>query len=443
MPLAQHEYKEKLLRLIADLNNKFIERDELARILVLTVFCKQHIFLIGEPGVGKTDIANTIASMIKNTNFWEKVLDHDTKKHELFGDPKIPYSELNKFETILGNEFVFLDEMFKAPSESLNACLPIMNERIYQDKGRKHTVPLLAMFGASNEMPSGDKIAPFDDRLIFRYDVLRIQKDENFLKFIKKQFDTSRVLNVQFEIDDLHFVEAEAKKLKIDDSFFESFTELKKKIVGSGIKMSDRKFGKAESIIRTAAYLNNRTQMDYSDFFILNHIAWAKIEEKKRIRRITYQFCYGSKEEIDSIYIKADKERKKLDGEIRSELADYLNYNFTQKDFCANIEYKFDVISSTMINSFSDELQRIALYYYEIKSRKEFADMVTAQIKDNIFVVGIVDRTFTQEVCDVYIENISELQGVHQRINTWVANNPDYFSFQKNCLSKNRGIYEL
>ncbi len=434
MALTQEEYKPKLNALIADINSKFIERDELARILVLTVFSKQHIFLIGEPGVGKTDITSTIASMIRNTTFWEKVVDYDTKKHELFGDASIPYLELDKSETILGNHFVFLDEMFKAPSEPLNACLPVMNERVFQDKGKKHKVDLLSMFGASNEMPHGEKIAPFDDRLIFRYDVLRIQKPENFIRFAKKDFDTSRVLNVQFDIEDLDFVGAQSKLLNVDDFFFTEFNNLKMKIVQSSIKVSDRKFGRAIDILRVSAFLNNRQTMDYSDFFILNHIAWSKIEEKKRIKKITYEYCFSSKDEIDAVLIGGQKEFKKLEGEMQEQLADFLNYNFSQDDFGQVLEFKFNVLVDTTTDSFLKQIEKICEPFFKIQERKKFADMVAEQISNNIFVPDVKDRTFTVDIVSQYEGTVSNLGRVYEKIKQWSEDNKDYFSFQQHCL---------
>lgn len=50
----QKELHEKIPLLIEELNQRLIERDELSRLVVLAMLSKNHMFLIGERGVGKS-----------------------------------------------------------------------------------------------------------------------------------------------------------------------------------------------------------------------------------------------------------------------------------------------------------------------------------------------------------------------------------------------------
>ena len=57
---------EKTVSLINEIDKKVIEREELVRLMVLSIFSKSHIFLIGPPGVGKTYIINIVIRAIKD-----------------------------------------------------------------------------------------------------------------------------------------------------------------------------------------------------------------------------------------------------------------------------------------------------------------------------------------------------------------------------------------
>jgi len=53
VPKTQEEYKQLAAQAIKELENKAIEREELIRILILAMFSRTNVFLIGLPGVGK------------------------------------------------------------------------------------------------------------------------------------------------------------------------------------------------------------------------------------------------------------------------------------------------------------------------------------------------------------------------------------------------------
>jgi MoxR-like ATPase len=62
----------------------------------------------------------------------------------------------------------FLDEVFKANSSILNALLGVINERVYHEAGQAIPVPLLSLFGASNETPEDNGLGALYDRFLLR-----------------------------------------------------------------------------------------------------------------------------------------------------------------------------------------------------------------------------------------------------------------------------------
>ncbi len=65
-------------------------------------------------------------------------------------------------------EIVFLDEIFKSNSAILNSLLQLINERRFANGPVVVDVPLISLFGASNEVPNDDNLAAMFDRFLLR-----------------------------------------------------------------------------------------------------------------------------------------------------------------------------------------------------------------------------------------------------------------------------------
>ena len=79
----------------------------------------------------------------------------------------------------------FLDEIFKANSSILNALLTLINERVFHNGRERVTVPLITMFGASNELPDEEELTALFDRFMLRFMVDYISEDFRFLKMLE------------------------------------------------------------------------------------------------------------------------------------------------------------------------------------------------------------------------------------------------------------------
>jgi MoxR-like ATPase len=86
-----------------------------------------------------------------------------TTPEELFGPVSVSGLKRDEYRRITAGklveaELVFLDEIFKASSAILNALLKIANERVFHNGDQEMQVPLISLFGASNEMPQGNEL---------------------------------------------------------------------------------------------------------------------------------------------------------------------------------------------------------------------------------------------------------------------------------------------
>jgi MoxR-like ATPase len=166
-------------RLEAELAAGFVGREEEARVAVLALLTRSHAVFIGEPGTAKSALIRRLSQLV-NCRFFYYLLSKYTVPDELVGaiDP-IAYKEGRFVRNTKGKlpdvEIAFIDEIFKGPSETLNAILHIMNERIFVDvDSTVYNCPLHSLFGASNELPIDSELAAFFDRFLLRHFVKSI-----------------------------------------------------------------------------------------------------------------------------------------------------------------------------------------------------------------------------------------------------------------------------
>ncbi|MEM1832348.1 MAG: AAA family ATPase [Desulfurococcaceae archaeon] len=166
-------------KLEAELASGFIGREEEARVAVLALLTKQHAVFIGEPGTAKSALIRRLSQLVQ-CRFFYYLLSKYTVPDELVGaiDP-VAYKNGRFVRNTQGKlpqaELAFIDEIFKGSSETLNALLNIMNERIFVDTdGTVYQCPLWSLYGASNELPTDSELAAFYDRFLLRHFVRRI-----------------------------------------------------------------------------------------------------------------------------------------------------------------------------------------------------------------------------------------------------------------------------
>ena len=72
-----------------------------------------------------------------------------------------------------------MDEVYKSNAPTLNALLTIMNEHIFYNDGKPNKIPLISLFGASNEPPEDESLNALHDRFIFRINVQYVKDAAN------------------------------------------------------------------------------------------------------------------------------------------------------------------------------------------------------------------------------------------------------------------------
>jgi MoxR-like ATPase len=269
----------ELQSLINNLSSRFMERDDEIKGIVLSLMTREHCLFIGPPGTAKSALVEAAATM-SGLSYFRALVTKFTTPDELFGPPDIGELEKGIYKRNTAGmlpeaETVFLDEVFKASPSILNTLLSIMQERVFRN-GAMHKVPLISLFGASNEVPEGEDdvaLSAFSDRFLLRYQVKPISDPNTFISVlsIDEPTDNIKPLNVKW-----NDVFCELYNVKVAPDIYSAVYDIKKKISEdeNAPFISDRRWRKSIKLLKANAVINGRDAVDDEDFEILVHALW-------------------------------------------------------------------------------------------------------------------------------------------------------------------------
>ncbi|HZO15212.1 MAG TPA: AAA family ATPase [Polyangiaceae bacterium] len=271
------------LRAVAEtLEQQFIGKDEVIRLMSVAIVAGEHCVLIGPPGTAKSALIRMMAQLLQS-RYFEYLLTRFTEPNELFGPVDINAFRQGVYRRNTAGmlpeaEVVFLDEIFKSNSAILNALLTLLNERKYVSGGETLDCPLISVFGASNEVPSDETLGAIFDRFLLRvrsenldaYHFNELLQRGVNLEIRQLRGERLQPLVAAHELIELR--RSFGQQMQFSDEFLSTYKGLVFQIRAEGISLSDRRTIKLLKLFAASAYLDGRRQADTSDLFILKHI---------------------------------------------------------------------------------------------------------------------------------------------------------------------------
>lgn len=276
-PLAQ-----RLKVLGQTLERQFIGKDEVIRLLLVSVIAGEHALLVGPPGTAKSALVRSLSRLL-DARYFEYLLTRFTEPNELFGPVDIQAFRGGEYrrrtEGMLPEaEVVFLDEVFKSNSAILNSLLTLLNERIYTVGSSIVKCPLVSVFGASNEVPADETLVAIFDRFLLRirsenldayhFTELLQRGVENEVRALEDEPARPLVAASELVAHGRGF----GRKLRFEPSFLATYKALVFQIRAEGVSISDRRVVKLLKLFAASAFLDGRDTPDAGDFFLLKHV---------------------------------------------------------------------------------------------------------------------------------------------------------------------------
>jgi len=432
----QQNISEKAKRFLEELNNKSLEREEMSKLIVLAFLASKHMFLIGKPGVGKTFLISKLKNVLQEAEIFEYLLAYDTKPEELYGYNFVDDNgrvQHNTEKSIIGANLLVLDEMFKASSGLLNNMLGALsqNRNFFLRGVGEIKLPLISAFVLSNEFPQDDILDPFDDRLHFRYEVVRLQKDESFKKMILKDYDTSSEFTVSFTVEEIVKCKEEFSNIVIPEDVLNFFVLLKNSIVRNELRISDRKLDDAVNIFQASAYLNGRFEVNYSDVFLMMHLSWRDFTERRKLRQILFETFFQKKESIVKEF-NAQKEYLQdiknycvgnVDAFIEEKIIFDLESNVDRLEYNKYVDYYISVLEALR-----DLKERIDI---SIKNY-DFTLYVENELEENIFMNNFKNNVFSDEYIQEFSKFIQNFEEIYDNYFKYISTKASKLHLYKN-----------
>ena len=226
--------------------------------------------------------------------------------------------------------FAFLDEIWKSSPAILNTLLTIINEKIYRDGNTDIKVPLKGLVCASNEFPTpNQELEALYDRLVIRLSVLPIEQKSSFEALLDEDIVEIEVTN-PITTQELQDITQKAKKIKFSQEAKEAMHFLKASIESynkslqlrnqaqtddtesskdskeqntestqepishNGIYVSDRRWRAMAELLKTAAVLSDRDEVQPIDIMLLAHCLWSDEAQKEVVNKLIAKALQGS-----------------------------------------------------------------------------------------------------------------------------------------------------
>ncbi|MFZ1890003.1 MAG: AAA family ATPase [Candidatus Binataceae bacterium] len=302
----------KLAAIREELNRMFLERGDLIDGALVALLSHSHVLLIGPPGTAKSMLAEELCTRVEGANYFQWLLTRFSTPEEIFGAVSLRGLENDDYRRVTAHKLpeahiAFLDEIFKANSSILNALLTVVNERIFHNGRERISVPLVTMFGASNELPDEEELTALYDRFMLRFMADYIVEEFRFLKMLEGSAPAART---RLSFAELGELAAAAREVAIPGSILRSIAELRRALAHEQIIVSDRRWKNSLAVMRAHAILLSRTAVTEDDLMFLEHVLWKDPEERPKVTEMLRRIVRGFEEEARELLIQSQELRE-------------------------------------------------------------------------------------------------------------------------------------
>lgn len=318
--------REHISRLVEWMAQGVYEKEQIIAVALLCAVAGENMFLLGPPGTAKSMVASRLKMVFKDGKSFDYLMSRFSTPDEIFGPISISrLKNEDRYERLTTGylpeaDVVFLDEIWKAGPSIQNTLLTVINEHIFHNGGQTMRTPMKVLIAASNELPAKDEgLEALWDRFLVRMVSNCIESDASFFKMIKSTGKELTPLPESLYITEeiYHHWQEQSTTIGIDDMVVGAIKALRKKLAelekadNNQLRyyISDRRWRKAYRLMQTSAYLNDRTEINMSDYLLLIHSFW---NDEECIPKVLEAFMASISDKVVKNLSKIDKSIRQL-----------------------------------------------------------------------------------------------------------------------------------
>lgn len=338
--MNQPNIRQRFVKLFSLLNSGLYEKEEAVRLALLSAVAGESIFFLGPPGTAKSMISNRIhKAFIDETKYYEYLMNEFSTPDEIFGSIKLKGLDEGIYEKNTSGylpeaHIAFLDEIWKSGPAILNTLLTIINEKKFRNGNTIEKVPLQILLAASNELPKEKAgLEALYDRFIIRTLVnpVSFENKEGFFKLCEKTNTeltiSNKLKSYLLSVNEILEWQEDINKVIINNQIKEVIMEIRRELERkNGEKdrekkdffyVSDRRWKKIIHLLKTSAFLCDRSYVDLMDCQLITYCIWStskqRIEVQTVVKDIVQQHGLECTTAIDDIEQEIEKFEKYID----------------------------------------------------------------------------------------------------------------------------------
>lgn len=288
------EVARRLRAVCDELAERFYERADVVRTLMVTLLAGQHSLVLGPPGTAKSELARELTGRIEGAAYWEILLSKFTAPTRMFGPIDVAALARGEYRQVFDGRattahIAFIDEIFKCSTAALNETLGYLNERIYhpENGGAPIHCPLIGAITASNELPSGEDSAAIYDRLLVRIEVGYLEDPSNFAALVRSAVHRPEGrTRTTVELAALQQAVTEAvPAVGVPDPVVDAVVTLRAALRRKELVASDRRWRQSVRLLQASAFLDGRAEAGEGDLPVLTHVLWDSPAQRPVVER--------------------------------------------------------------------------------------------------------------------------------------------------------------
>ncbi len=329
----------RLRTIVAELSDRFYERDDVIRALVVTLLAGQHSLVLGPPGTAKSEMARELTGRIEGASYWEILLSKFTAPTRMFGPIDVAALSRGEYRQVYEGRattahIAFIDEIFKCSTAALNETLGFLNERIYhpENGGEPIHCPLIGAITASNELAESDDSAAIYDRLLVRIEVGYLADPSNFAALVRSAVGhPAAPARTTVGLAALQRAVTESVPgIGVPDTIVDAVCTLRAALRRKEIVASDRRWRQAVRLLQASAYLQGRPAVAETDLSMLTHVLWHSPAQRPTVEREVLHLVNPDAKEALDLGDTIDELEAQLDamaGQSREALSEWVIKN--------------------------------------------------------------------------------------------------------------------